>query len=577
MDRIRDMWLRWRYGLLAVGLGLLVFLPSLWNGFVYDDNSYIVNNRWIRSWANMGDLLVNPAAASGVDAVIGIWRPLRNVHYLVDHTIAGLNPWWWHAMNLVWHGMAIFALFLLGRRLGLLPALAGAAAALYAVHPVQSESVLWVKERDGLMSGAFLFIALWASLGDSWRARAGGLLALAAGLLSKETPVVFCVLFPLCALAAWMRGRRDPDFRRSAIVVTAVSVLLVLLYLVVRHLLVGQTSQAAPIGGSFGVTLWTMGAVFARYVGLAIVPLRLPLSYDHIEPLALAAPAAWGGWLIVLGLLVAGIALFRRAPVAGLGVLWFLVALAPFSNLVPMMQWMAVRFLYVPIAGACLAAAVGLGALHEKFTQKGQGYLGTVPLAGVIFALVMTFFASQTFQRNFPWRSQYTLFIDAYRQNPESRFAMTSYAGIAYDEGRFEEVLSILEPYPFDSPQQVDENAWHLKSWALFQLGQRETALETLRQGHEALSRESAFFLDSLALMNRLSGDNDRAIELWEEALRRYPFDLQSHVSLIEAYRAAGREKDAATLIERLRVFKDRPRSEWRDGVHELRPWASSD
>src|SRR5690606_20560970 len=119
------------------------------------------------------------------------WRPLRNLSYLIDKTLAGQTPLLFHAGNIVWHLAAVLGFFRLCLLLGLSPWAAAFAGALFAIHPAQSESVCWIKERDGLMSAAFLLWALVAGLKDCAKHASLSMLLLAASLLSKETGVLF--------------------------------------------------------------------------------------------------------------------------------------------------------------------------------------------------------------------------------------------------------------------------------------------------------------------------------------------------------------------------------------------------
>ncbi|MEQ8822256.1 MAG: hypothetical protein RLY93_18635 [Sumerlaeia bacterium] len=471
---------------IAVILGWLAFGLSLRNGFVYDDHDFVVRNTYVHEIDGLWPLLTERRAQNAGVHQHPIWRPLRNLSFWMDYRIAGLGAWWYHLHNLLWHGMAIGGVFALGRRIGLRPTAAFIAALLFAIHPVQSESVVWVKERDGLMSVAMTLWAVFFALGERWKSAASAFVLAVAAMLSKEWAVMAGPLM----VAGWicqarMAGTAPPSFKRMVILGSAVGTA-TLLFLLARDAVIGTTAQLeTSLGGSFLATQWTMFEVYARYAGFVLWPFRLPLFFTHIQPSPPADPLSILGLLLVLTLVGAAVfALVKKRTVAAFALFWILVAFFPYTNIVPMMQWMAVRFLYGPMAGVALLTGVAfqLATAHPKRNWLFAG----IGLAAALWIVL-------SIQRTLVWNDDFALWREEYRINPEPRDARVNYANALLRQGKPQQALTILEDYPYFDLHpynpRVDSRAVSVRAQALIAMGRQDQAhafvLEALQGPHE--------------------------------------------------------------------------------------------
>ncbi|PYM61474.1 MAG: hypothetical protein DMD79_12745, partial [Candidatus Rokuibacteriota bacterium] len=149
---------------MPLGLGivtLLVFLPALRNGFVWDDGSNLVANRHYRGlgWEQLR------WAATAMH--LGHYMPLTWLSLALDYVLWGMNPIGYHLSNVVLHSVGVALFYFVAARLlakattltGTALALATATAALFfAIHPLRVESVAWVTERRDVLCGIFLFV-----------------------------------------------------------------------------------------------------------------------------------------------------------------------------------------------------------------------------------------------------------------------------------------------------------------------------------------------------------------------------------------------------------------------------------
>lgn len=529
--------IEWRPALLLGLLAMATFSLSLLNDFVYDDHFYVKGNRWIRDWANLPAFFLDPGTkAEGVAAAADFWRPLRNVSYLIDYQIAGLRPAWFHLTNLLLHGIATAGLFAVLRRAGGSMFLACAAAAFFAVHPAQTESVAWIKERDGVLSGAFLMWALFLALGGRG-ARVEAMVLLAAALLSKESAVVYT---PLLAGLCWVRG----DFRKRDGIVLCGAAALTGGFLLLRHAMLGGTAQTSlPPGGTWGTTVYTMGEVFLRYLGHVFAPFALEIDYSWMEPAAGFAPLAVAGWVAVLALLVAMIIGGRGNRWVALGIGWFLVALIPYSNLVPMTQWMAVRFLYLSLAGAGIA----LAALAESCLAGRRLPYRDLPTERTLAAVLVALLAFLSTQETLLWRNDLTLWSRAYERRPGDPRTMAFVAEHLNRFGDSEAALDVLDAFPFGSGNEHDELATKARIDALLAV-ERDTEALALARGETPRFPQSARLYLLLGFLEVRAGNRDAAMAAWEQALAIAPNNVNVIDNLAGLYEGAGRRAEAEEL-----------------------------
>ena len=407
--------------LVAAGLIVLVvavFAPATEFGFIpYDDDTY---------------LLENPSIRRGLDGVSIGWAfgfqpgyqyyPLTWLSHALDFSLFGDDPTGHHAVSIALHALSTALLFLfLGRTTGA-PGASALVAALFGVHPLRVESVVWVAERKDVLS-LFLATALLLAYA-SWSARptavrrAGLAVIFLAGLLAKPMLVTLPVL--LLLVDAWPLGRMpsgEGRLRAVARLVTEKLPLFVLSAAAAAVTILAQRSggalaslETSPLAQRIAVAL---NAV-AWYVGKTFLPEGLSIFY----PLAMPGP-----WAVAIGAatlaLFAGLALHPRVPLAiRTGVTWYLVALAPVSGLIRVGdQLVADRYSYLPSIGLLTAFVFGVRSVLPK--------LGRPALAAVAAgsALVVSSFAVAAAADAGRFRDGLTLFSSALEVDPANWLA----------------------------------------------------------------------------------------------------------------------------------------------------------
>lgn len=450
--------------LLLVAAVFLLYSPTLNYGFVWDDNLYVVKNEAVHDWSRAGEAFTSPRTtwSSNSQYHISEWRPLRNISYLIDYSLFGLNATGYHLHNIALHALATVLLFYLLGRLFLLLTPHGedllaspqigpyarfvffSATLYWACHPIQTEVVAWVKSRDDLLSTPLWFGALLLVLPrNSRRSHPGtaavilGVLFYIAALLSKENAVVLApVLAFLLFGFAWNWFGPDPrqmeelhpgidvgidspspalrrNRLRSAFWLTFGAGILTLVFLALRDISLGRTAQDSHPGTPLQTVL-TMAAAFLKYLQLILWPWPPTVQSADYDGFAIISqwhsPKAIMGMTALLLLLVIMDAARRLAPLIAAGLAVFLLASIPYANIIPMMQIMAERFVYLPLAGWAMVYA-GILLCGHSLPPRIRWILPLVlPLALGI----------GTWQRLPVWESDVTLFDATRRANPDS-------------------------------------------------------------------------------------------------------------------------------------------------------------
>jgi protein O-mannosyl-transferase len=413
---------------LVVGL---CYANSLPNDFVGDDFPIVAANPAIRSIAPI-HFLKSPYWTESQSA--GIYRPLTVLSLSIDYAIWHRWPAGFRLMNLLIHALNGWLLFLIARSIVGPGTVAIAAALIYVMHPVHTEAVTTIVGRGELL-GVCFFLAAWLLFR---RGRTGWAVALfVLSVLSKENAIV---LPAVLVLDIFFSNGCDLNKVTAAWKKLVAIGFAALAYLGLRFWVLGGLGVPAVMqyrGGTLSyLERWmTSGRVFLRYLQLVLAPIDLVGDYD-VNTIPIAHPGDWDAWIgILLVVLTISVAVwFRRRDWAiSLGLFFAITALIPASNwIMPISVLMAERFLYLPMIGLALAAAVMFARLPSRFrTVTGAGWL--------TMALVLCI------AHNYIWRNEFTYYRNMVRVEPENVKARIGYGFALIQAGYKEEAADQLQ------------------------------------------------------------------------------------------------------------------------------------
>ncbi|AXA36728.1 TPR domain protein [Candidatus Sumerlaea chitinivorans] len=547
---------KWHFAFVAA-VAFVLYLPSLRFSFVWDDTFFIVRNPAVQSprylWAYFTDATTYAWATTP-----GLYRPLRNISFLLDYVLVGLRPAWWHLHNVLLHTLnAVLVLWVVNRVVALRPSPASRAAALVATllwvcHPVHTEAVAWVKSRDEMLFTAFYLAAFglaWqAYFWRQFRARTCILVLLlfAGALLSKEMAASLPIVL---SMGLWLLTPRDARRLRlpSAVLLLAGQLALLLAFVYVRHRVLGQTAQCPRLSGSLLGDMLTMVRAAARYVTLSVAPIRQLADYQAFGVTrSLAEPRWWVAVAILAASVGAWIAIARRDPRASFGMAWFWIALLPVSNIIPTMQFLAERFLYLPLVGLAVTVAALLDQAWYAAAQSASPQ--KAKQVAIVAATWLTLFVSLTSVRVHVWRDETILFATTYLDSPPCARIAQNLAVALTNRGQPEAAIQILEEVLADRQGVYkDMNAVVLECTLAQALVLSGRPAEALVHADRALALnlqyEEAWQIKGLAY-GRM-GDHERALACFVQALRTNPAAAEkARQNIRTALRYLGRFED---------------------------------
>lgn len=526
---------------LLVAAVALVFARGLDAPFVFDDVHAIVENPHLRQLWPPTSALSAPAESS----LSG--RPLASLSFALDYAVGGLDPRGYRVTNVVLHALSALLLLALVRRTLATPSLAPrfgrdagslapAIAALWALHPLQSESVAYVVQRTELLMGFFLLATVWAAARGfgSDRHRTAwfvvSALACVCGMASKE---VMAAAPPIVLLydRGFVSGSFRSAIRRHGGLYAGLAAGWVGL-----ALLSDPSQRSASVGFHHGVSalryLWTQAGVVLWYLRLVFWPHPLVIAYDW--PIAArfseAAPQVVVASALALATLVA---LARRAALGFAGA-WFFLILAPTSSLLPIVTEVAAeRRMYLPLAAvvACvvLAAQRGAAAVVARPAARRTALRAMLATLGVAAALALS---ARTVARLAHYRSAEALWSATLEHVPGHRQAHDMHFEIARDLARRGRLGDAASHYALALARRPDFfEAWANLANLRAQQGRLEEAISAYERAH-SLAPGHAEIEVSLGLAHGRAGRTLAAQEHLEAALKLAPEHGIAHVAL---------------------------------------------
>ena len=423
---------RWARGVAApallTALAAAAWANSLSAPFIFDDRPAILGNPHIRQlWPLSRALSAPPRSILG-------GRPVPGLTLAINYALGELDVRGYHAFNLALHVLS--ALILLGivrrtlarsaRLVSAARPLALVAAAIWLVHPLQTDAVTYVTQRTELLMGLFYLLTLYAAIraaegSRSWPWQTASVVSCALGMASKEvmiTAPLMVMLYDRVFLYPSLAEARRRRWPLYAGLMTTWAVLATLLMLSPPHHLLVLIPGGHASVLERGMTPWeylrTQVGVIARYLGLALWP--HPLCLDHGLWVARTAGEVLPGGLVVAGLVGGTAWALRRHPGTGFLGAWFLVVLAPTSSVVPVVtEVMAERRMHLPLAAVAVAAVLGgyaaVGALVRSDSRRAAL---RVSLALAVIATL----TALTARRNVDYGSEVSIWSDAAEKRP---------------------------------------------------------------------------------------------------------------------------------------------------------------
>ena len=542
--------------LALLALTLLASANSFTGGFILDNRGLLLNDPRLRAATPENLALILNHSYWWPNGESGLYRPFTTLTYLFNYSILGNadHPAGYHAINFLLHAANVLLAWAIAQRLTRARPAAFFIAALWAVHPILTESVTNMVGRADLLAAGSVLAAFLLYLKyleeESPTRRAACLAALslvaALGIASKESAVILPVPILIYDLA--IRRTRP---RLAPYLATLIPIALVLWQ---RHTVLAATApMEIPftdnplVAAHFPVTWLTALHVIDRYFALILWPAHLSADYSWAQlPLATGSPLDWALALAALALLPATVFLYRWNRPAFLFFCIGLAWLAPVSNLLfPTGTIMAERFLYLPALGvaACLVPAVF--QLAPKYAPP-------------LLALLAIALTARTLVRNADWHDDLSIATATVRTSPQSFkphdllakvlfVADPTHSNLDQVVAESDKTLAILAPLP-DDRQPPDP--WLLAATCYMIRGDYARAIPDLRRYLAAAApprRAEAWQL--LANAYERANDPTHGIEAATNARDLNPTDPKNYLQLAAINAQSGKLDEAAVAL----------------------------
>jgi protein O-mannosyl-transferase len=526
-----ESWLRNPYILLLL-LSLLTFVlyvGTLSFQFVWDDKPQIVNNPLIRTWAAVPRAFVSDLWYHATRNQL-YYRPLFTTWSTLNYSLFDLRPWGWHLGAIIAHIVAVIAVFVLARKLGLEYWTATLSALLFAVHPVHIECVAWVSAASDSLVTFFFALSFAAFLNSrnpeegNWLGwRIASLFLLACALLTKEMGVTLCLMV---AIYVWLFPRPGTNSKLTQAIVAALPYgVLTFAYVLLRKFALHHV--AGTFDPAHGVTdmIRTWPLVLYNYLRNLVLPIGLTgLYYDPYVQSA-ASPRFWLP-VIVLAAVAVGIWYWSRRSgdrIVAFAGLWMVVTLIPvlylrnFSN----GDFVRDRYLYLSSVGFVILLAKLIRLLPALKSMRSAGVQATATIV-LVFGYCVGTYAQQVY-----WGSELLVFARGNALYPNSPYAAVGFAKELSRRGSYDRAIRLMTTAIQENPDLVP--AYFFLAEAYTKAGDKEKARAALEKYIEILPAAQVSEIsqiDVAGIYGQL-GDYDHALALCSQVLQAEP-DLYS-------------------------------------------------
>lgn len=555
---------------------LACFANSLANGFVFDDHQQVLENKLLRSIANAPQILFSS------------YRPLRNMSYAVDFALWGERAFGFHLTNILIHAVNALLVFTLIRRFTNEILTASFAALVFALHPLQADSVAYISGRRDILFSLFYlasfhcYLSYHANLARSeggprrWK-RASLFFVLFLGfwlfsLLSKEMAAslpLFILAWNFCD--AW-RDDQGTSFRQTwrallealrrdrwLYIFLSLSLTAYAWYAVFKGgSLRARLSGFNYWGGSFYTNLLTSLRVHAWYLKQLVFPTPI-VQYSDAFDIA----TSLYDWrvvvaaIFVIGVIVAGFLLLNKDRLMAFAVFSYFILLLPVSHIIPHHELLADHYLYLPLMSFGLFCAL---TARRAFGRRSLIKRATIGAA----IAVLLIFAGMTVIRNGVYKDDLTLWKTNYKEAPNSIRAASSLAGVyatSFPARAIELYKRCIEINPSFAPAYVGLaylNQLKDKAAGVEEIIRQGLALpdsQITYPGYEDPNRFRSDLTMALSLTKAWQGQPEIAEKLMLEAIDLYPTNPQPYVVLARYYHGRDHAKEFEILKRELAVI----------------------
>lgn len=556
--------------LALIVLGVITYANSFKNEFVWDDEFLITRNYLIKSFSYL-PLLFKTTLWSGVGLPTNGYRPLQMLTNMIDFSIWKFNAFGFHLTNALFHIAAAVLMYLVALKIIRLNEeklysapdaktalyrnlFAFFVSSLFLVHPLQTEAVTYISGRADPLSlffmlGSFLFfIKYLTELKRSFIYYLAALLFFALALFSKEASLI--LPFLLISFVISFYSERFPS--KWSVAASFLGFFIIMIaFMGVRNAVVGDLvdkdifrKQAMQMAlGSDGnpslyLRLLTSAIAFAIYLRLLFLPAGLHMEWRLEQARGILEPNVIAAVLFfVLFLCLILISKKRQKIIAFFGMSWFLIALIPASNIMPLNAAISEHWLYIPSFGIFLiVASFIIWAIRAADKKILKAFV-------LIFMLaVISVFSFLSIRRNMDWKNTLTIHMATLKYSPNSTRALNNVAKFHQENGDFKKAKEYYRKALDVDPNYVES----LNNLGVIFL--RENNLDEAERYFMGALKNRSYSpstRNNLGILYIRKQQYDKALNEFYEALKVNPKQAISWANIGDTNRALGKKDEA--------------------------------
>jgi protein O-mannosyl-transferase len=517
------LWLLFAIGALA----FLVYARCIPFEFVYDDESQILQNPWIRDWSAAIQAFTSDvwAFARAERQASNYYRPLHMLANTLGYSFSALKPHGYHAIGILLHVTCTLLVVLFGFRLFRDLWVCASAGLIFALHPIHVESVAWIAGVTDPLCAIFYLGALFLHLLDisdekHITRRAAIAVLFLLSLLSKE----MAFTFPIAALLLEWCLKRKIQWSRYLPIAGSFAVYLVL-RITALHGLFSRNFGSLDVKSQILTTIVLVGDYLTKLVvPYNLIPYHLfhpttnPFGTEFLLRVVALAGFLWLGWKL-----------------RGDGRVIFLFGFC-ILTLLPVLNLQAIgetkfadRYLYIPSIGSSLL----FPKIAEWFWTRRPGLVHWPPwqAAATALALLLSAYGWKLWDTCSMWQNDFTLYSEIVRQSPDASLMLYNLAGYHFSRGEFNKSEELygrsLEAYRtayFKTPQREAAIYTGLGE-VYYQKTDYESARKSLLMAYD-LRPDDPVALQILGSISVASQDYGNALKYFNEALKINPSEI---------------------------------------------------
>lgn len=597
----------WIVGLLAAGLGFLLYANTFGHTYALDDFSAIKENWVVKGGLkNLGTIFSTEYRYGAWSSPGSLYRPLPLAMFALEWQLSPDNPSVSHFMNVVFYALSGWVLWMTWRRIlvDYPPAMTAMAVLIFMAHPVHTEVVANIKSRDEIFSLLFNTLALyfiWRHLEEkknSLLLAAMGTFSLA--LFSKESSFLFLFLFPL-TIWFFSRASLGDNARVSGLMAIPAALFILIrhvalatqpyseVYSILDNFIIGAANQVERYASAFS-SCW-------RYLQVLFWPHPLvnDMGYPQLKPVGFSDWRAGLGLLSFFGTGIWALLNLGRKHFLSFAILFFLITFSLFSNVFVIIGTSyGERLLYVPSLGFAFAVAWGICKIFKINDLSNIWKPNGNSMAWIVAGLLVGLYSVKTVLRNPAWYDSASLYAADLPTSPNcaklnyhnalevTRIGMDEKTGTVIDSTQ---ILKGIEAYTKTISLYPEyHDAYGSRGLAYFRLKKYDQAFvdyqkalkyrpndakvlsnlgfiyfmrQQLDQAEEVYRKSIVYdprFVDvrrNLGAVLAMKKQFPQAIEQWKVALQYEPRNTTLLIYIGSAYRDMGQPAEAAPWLEK--------------------------